>query len=394
MARLSAFIHANVEPILGEWETFARSLPQGDTMDMAALRDHAKDMLEVIAAGLQVPQTAAEQTDKARGMSDAGPGNVPTAAQEHGAGRAESGFTVAEMVAEFRALRASVMRLWSQKQHAVRTEDLLDMTRFNEAIDQAIAESITRYTENVGQSKERFLAILGHDLRTPVGAIVSSTRFMLDTAEESRNLPEPYLTLINGVGRSARRMNQLVADLLEFARVSFGDTIPVQRAPMDLGTLARDVVAEVVASYPRRDIQLATSGDLHGEWDADRLFQALTNLLSNALQHGGSDTPIRVRADADGNDVLVSVESHGPPIAPEQLARMFDGLNRAAAPDQHDRRHLGLGLYIVDKIVTAHRGRVTVTSTKEGVSTFRLRLPRKDQQKAVDTIVHSKTAHT
>src|SRR4051812_47884318 len=168
MARLSSFIRQNIEPILDEWETFARSLPQGEAMNVGALRDHAKDMLAVIANDLDDPQTAKQQTDKARGESDARAGTVPTAAQEHGAGRAESGFTVAQMVAEFRALRASVMRLWSDTQQTARSEDLADMTRFNEAIDQAIAESITRYTEEIGQSKERFLAILGHDLRTPV----------------------------------------------------------------------------------------------------------------------------------------------------------------------------------------------------------------------------------
>src|SRR3954463_10405264 len=98
MARLSSFIRKNIEPILDEWETFARSLPQGEAMDVAALRDHAKDMLVVIADDLDDPQTPKEQTDKARGESDAGTDAVPTAAQEHGAGRAESGFTVGQMV--------------------------------------------------------------------------------------------------------------------------------------------------------------------------------------------------------------------------------------------------------------------------------------------------------
>ncbi len=156
-------------------------------MDVGALRDHARDMLAVIANDLDDPQTAEQQTDKAHGASDAGEDIVPTAAQEHGAGRAESGFTVGQMVAEFQ-LRASVMRLWSYRAKNARSEDLADMTRFNEAIDQAIAESITRYTQEIAQSKERFLAILGHDLQTPVGAIVTSTRFMLDRADETGNL--------------------------------------------------------------------------------------------------------------------------------------------------------------------------------------------------------------
>ena len=378
MARLSAFIRQNIDPILDEWETFARSLPQGEAMDVGALRDHAKDMLAVIASDLDGPQTAKQQTDKARGESDASTDTVPTAAQEHGAGRAESGFTVAQMVAEFRALRASVMRLWSHTEQNAQPEDLADMTRFNEAIDQAIAESITRYTQEIAQSKERFLAILGHDLRTPVGAIVTSTRFMLDTAAESSDLPQRYGSLIEGVLRSARRMDRLVADLLEFARVSFGDAIPVQRVSSDLGKLVSDVVAEVRASYPDRAFECATSGALEGQWDADRLFQALVNLVSNAVQHGTPDLPIRVSARGEAREVVLAVQNGGAAIPPDQLARMSQGMNSVSSNDEGDRRHLGLGLYIVEKIVAAHGGRMVLTSSAAEGTTFVLRLPRVD----------------
>src|SRR5688500_15183846 len=133
MPRLSTFIRDNTEQILSEWETFARALPMGNSMDIAALRDHAKEMLGVIARDLEMPQTEREQADKARGESDADERQAPTAAQEHGSGRAESGFTVAQMVSEFRALRASVMRLWSKQQREVAVTDLEDATRFNEA---------------------------------------------------------------------------------------------------------------------------------------------------------------------------------------------------------------------------------------------------------------------
>ena len=378
MATLSSFIRQNIEPILDEWETFARTLPQGEAMDVAALRDHAKEMLTVIAADLDAPQTPAEETEKAHGASDAGAETVPTAAQEHGAGRAESGFTVGQMVAEFRALRASVMRLWSRTQQNARFEDLADMTRFNEAIDQAIAESITRYTHEIGQSKERFLAILGHDLRTPVGAIVTSTSFMLDTTNESGDLPQSYRSLIEGVSRSARRMNRLVADLLEFARVSFGDAIPVQRVPTHLGKLVTDVVAEVRASYPKHDFECATSGALEGEWDADRLFQALINLLSNAAQHGSRDSPITVTARGETKEVVLSVHNSGAAIPPEQAARMSEGMAPGVSNNAADRRHLGLGLYIVQKIIAAHGGRMTLTSEAKEGTTFALRLPRAD----------------
>jgi len=167
VSTLPNFIRNNTEPILADWETFARGLPLGDAMDIAALRDHAREMLGVIAADLSAPQTPTQQADKAKGLSDAAGRQSQTAAQAHGAGRAGSGFTVEQMVAEFRALRASVIRLWTRRQPQAGLSELQDMIRFNEAIDQAIAESIGTYTREVRQSKDRFLTILGHDLRTP-----------------------------------------------------------------------------------------------------------------------------------------------------------------------------------------------------------------------------------
>ena len=374
--RLSTFIRENIEPILAEWEAFARTLPRGEAMDITALRDHASDMLRVIADDLDRPQTDQEQTQKAKGESDAKTEIVSTAAQQHGAGRAESGFTVGQMVAEFRALRASVMRLWWQMHDDTATTDLRDMTRFNEAIDQAIAESITRYTEDVGQSKERFLAILGHDLRNPLGAVITSAGFMLDNAKQSGDLPQPYLSLTEGVLRSGRRMHQMVADLLEFARVSFGQTIPIERVRMDIEPVVRDVAAEVRASSPGREIRAEFVGDLHGDWDRDRLFQALTNLVGNAVQHGSADKPVQITAHGGADTVAIAVTNEGPTIGRQQMARLFQGMNGVARRDGRDRRHLGLGLYIVDKIVTAHGGAIDVQSSDEQGTTFTLRLPR------------------
>ncbi len=376
MPRLSAFIRENIEPILAEWEAFARTLPLGGPMDVAALRDHASEMLRVIAEDLDRPQTAQQQAEKSRGESDAEAGAVATAAQQHGAGRAESGFTIGQMVAEFRALRASVMRLWCDTYPDSATSDLEDLIRFNEAIDQAISESITRYDADVGQSKERFLAILGHDLGNPLGAVITSATFMLESAAARGDLPQPYLTLAEGVARSGRRMHQMVLDLLEFARVSFGQTIPIERVPMDIQRIVGEVAAEVRASSPGREIETTFAGELRGEWDRDRLLQALTNLVGNAVQHGSAEAPVSITARGDARTVEIAVHDDGPPIPPDQIVRLFQGMNGATSRDGRDRRHLGLGLYIVDKIVAAHGGAIDVQSSEGEGTTFTMRLPR------------------
>src|SRR5438128_11388630 len=152
-------------------------------MDVVALRDHAKEMLLVVARDLEAPQTVSEEISKATGNAPSSERRQPTAAQAHGAGRAESGFTVSQMVSEFRALRASVVRLWSRQLTDVTIQQLQDLTRFHEAIDQTITESLVRFSEEIKQSKERFLAILGHDLRTPLSAVITSSAFLLESGE-------------------------------------------------------------------------------------------------------------------------------------------------------------------------------------------------------------------
>ena len=373
MSRLSTFIRENIEPILTEWETFARSLPEGATMDIAALRDHAREMLVVIARDLDRPQTSREQADKSKGRSDADDGATLTAAQEHGAGRADSGFTAAQMVSEFRALRASVVHLWTRTRGEVGIEDLEDVTRFNEAIDQAIAESIARYTHQIDQSKELFLAVLGHDLRSPLGAIITSSRFILDT----QDVGEPSFTLMTRVASSARRMNQLVSDLLEFTRTRFGEGIPIERVDADIGVIVRDVADEVGASHPGSVLEIETSGELGGRWDADRLTQALTNLVANAVQHGAPGSPVSISARGLPGAVELSVHNIGRPIPPAEIPGLFEAMKVPAADDRRDRRHhLGLGLYIVDQIIGGHGGAIDVESDERSGTTFTVHLPR------------------
>lgn len=381
MARLQDFIRGNTEPILAEWETFARSLPLGDSMDIAALRDHAKEMLGVITDDLDSFQTLEEQSNKARGRSDAAVRpRSPTAAQTHGSGRAARGFSVEQMVSEFRALRATVIRLWTVEHKKAELDDLQDMIRFNEAIDQAIAESISTYTLELRQAKDRFLAILGHDLRTPIGALLMSTRFILDTGEA---LSDPHRLLVTRMEATARRMNGLVADLLEFTRTRFGDQIPIVAAEMDVGQMIQDVAAEVRSSYPTSVVSARSTGEVRGLWDCERLTQAITNLVSNAVHHGTEGAPIEIEAEGAADELVISVRNQGPSIAPEQLNRIFEETKALDAPRAGgDRRHLGLGLYIVAKIVHAHRGTITARSSAETGTVFEIHLPRDAKPKA------------
>ncbi len=381
--RLADFILGNREPILAEWETFARSCaPASGPMDVAALRDHANAMLSVIAADLATPQGPFAQSEKSKGHARAEDPNTRTAAGQHGAGRAQSGFTVAQMVSEYRALRASVIRLWTEAEGALDSSDIEDLTRFNEAIDQALAESVLRFNQDVEQAKETFLAILGHDLRTPLAAIQTSATFMLETGE----LEEPHRTLAARIGGSARRSVTMVGDLLDFTRSHIGGGIPIVRAEMDLGKVVRDVVDEIAAAHPERPIRVDTRVTERGWWDAARLSQALGNLIGNAVQHGAEGTTVTVEVQGTEEQVTIVVHNRGAVIPADQLDGIFNPMRtrraRRTTAVGGPTGSLGLGLYIAERIVRAHDGRIDVESSEAAGTAFTIHLPRHEKPPA------------
>jgi signal transduction histidine kinase len=367
---LSGFINENRESILEDWTTFASTCgPASEGMGTTALRDHAGAMLTAIAKDLDTYQTPGEQERKSLGMA-AGAART-TAAHEHGTDRAESGFTLEQMVSEYRALRASVIRLWTQESGQLGAPDIEDLIRFNEAIDQALAESVVRYTQNLDQSREMFVGILGHDLRSPLGAVITSATFMIELDE----LEEPYRSLTARIASSSRRMDRMVSDLLDLTRSRFGGGIPIERADMDLRDAVREVVSELGALHTAAEFDVRFAGDLRGRWDPGRVGQVLVNLIGNAVEHGAAATPVTVDVGGDAGTVRVLVHNHGTPIPESLLRRIFDPMKTRQGGSSE---HLGLGLYIADRIVTAHGGSIDVESSASAGTTFTVHLPRSE----------------
>jgi signal transduction histidine kinase len=371
--RLADFIEGNIEPILAEWVTFAESCgPAGRAMDLTALRDHAAQMLQEIVTDLRTPQTDAEQTEKSKGNADSNTESADTAAEVHGSGRAESGFSVAEMVSEYRALRATVIRLWTKAEGSLTGDDLQDLMRFNEAIDQSLAESISRYTGGIDRAREMFVAILGHELRSPLSVVLTGSQFILDRGA----LAEPDLTVATRIARTAARMNQMIGELLDFTWGRLGSGIPVTRAETDLAVVISQAVDEMAAVHKDAVLQFTPTGNLTGNWDAPRISQVVTNLLGNAVQHGTSGSRISVTAAGEPADVVLRVHSQGAAIPKADLPGLFSAFKRFKSPAAQDSGHLGLGLYITERIVTAHNGTIDVRSSPEAGTLFTIRLPR------------------
>ena len=229
--RLSEFLRTHAEEILQAWDEFASTVTHtGKALDQKALRDHAGQILAAIARDLERPQSDAEQEAKSRGEARRDASKGDTAAETHADTRIQAGFAIDAMITEYRALRASVLRLWAEQADAAGAEDLRELTRFNEAIDQAIAESVTRYTEQVNESANLFMGVLGHDLRNPLGTIILSAELLKRSQQPN---PKAVQQIVNG----AARIRGLIELMVDYSRAQSMAPMPIAKRPEASGAV-------------------------------------------------------------------------------------------------------------------------------------------------------------
>jgi signal transduction histidine kinase len=216
---------------------------------------------------------------------------------------------------------------------------------------------------------EMFMAVLSHDLRGPLGAILASAAVLRRTQE-----PDKVLAMADKVHISAQRMGRMIEDLLDVTRARQFGGLPVRVAPSDLGELVQRTAAEWRTSHPDRAIDVEQSGDLGGLWDAERLCQVVANLLGNAIHHGDAQQPVQVVLDGSGPQRVAMEVRNGGEIPAALIPQLFDPFRgREREPGRH--QGLGLGLYIVHQIVEGHGGTIRVHS-QDGSTVFRVELPR------------------
>lgn len=224
--------------------------------------------------------------------------------------------------------------------------------------------------QRTAEFRERFLGIVGHDLRNPLSAILVSARHLA-----RGDLTEHQHDVVRRITRSAERMSGMIGELLDFARGRLGGGIPVERVPSDLFAIVRDAVEEMRSARPEREVRLEQHGDGNGEWDPGRMAQVVGNLVGNALGHGRPDAPVRVTCRGDGPQVVLAVQNDGTPIPPDEQEAIFSPFRRAEEVGSQVEG-LGLGLFIVEQVVHGHAGTVGVTSNAEDGTTFTVTLPR------------------
>lgn len=374
--RLSKFIRENLEVILQEWEDFAVTLHPLVDANKKKLRDHAQQMLMVICDDLDTYQCEQDSIEKSKGNAAAEA--IDTAAEIHAADRVQSGFAIEELMAEYRAMRASVLRLWQQRVNGADALAVQDMLRFNEAIDQSLTESVARYSELTRDSQNVFLAILGHDVRNPLGAISMGAQVFM----QDESLSDKHRDIASRIVGSTNRVNEIVSDLLDYSISHLGGGMPIKPAPIDFAPECLQVVEEIRAFHPNCKIELDVSGDLNVSWDRARMNQALSNLVGNAIQHGAKDQAIWVTARGGADQITLTIQNMGAIMKPAHLRTLFDPAKRFAVRSAEARAHsdsnnLGLGLYITRDIVSAHGGTIRVSSTATAGTSFTVTLPRK-----------------
>jgi len=404
--RLAEFILSNIEPILMEWEVFARGITPGAKMDALALRDHAPDILLATVQDMNSSQSATERSAKSRGhghqkhdgdgAAHRGAGTGLNGASElHAIGRLGSGFDLMEVVSEYRALRASVLELWRDSAPQPDPHDVDDLTRFNESIDQSVAKAVSSYTRRVDQARDLYLAILSHDLRNPLNSIAMSAELLRHSDMNQR--AAEALGCASQISTNAQVMARMIGDLLDYTRTRLGAGMPVSPTSVDLSGLCRELFDEFRTAHPNRVIRFQTDGEQIGEWDADRLRQAISNLLGNAIQHGAENAPINLKLTGEASEVVVVVHNGGPPIPPGELPRIFEPLVRGASAEhpKHNRPgSIGLGLYIAREVARSHGGRIDVTSSEESGTAFSMHLPRHCLAKSGQPILDTKHVQT
>ncbi|MCG5054004.1 MAG: PAS domain-containing sensor histidine kinase [Myxococcales bacterium] len=256
--------------------------------------------------------------------------------------------------------QAGRQRTWLVNYFPVRSDTELDGVA---AIWEEVSERKT-----IEKERERFIAVLGHDLRNPLSAILMSTQVLRNRVDDREK------GIVDRIKRSGFRMQRMIRDLLDFARLRQGGGLHVRPTNGDLVEVLRDVVLELKQGHPDSRVSVSAPASLGGMWDLERLAQVLSNLVGNALQHGLPGSEVRVEAHETGGDwVEVTIFNAGEPIAREQLESFFEPFRQGTQEGTRDS--LGLGLFIARALVTAHGGSVNLRPIEGGTEAL-VRLPR------------------
>jgi signal transduction histidine kinase len=244
------------------------------------------------------------------------------------------------------------------------------------ALEVALLESLAREqaaratAEASDAFKEVFLGVLGHDLLNPLNTVLTTARLMTLRGE----VPAASEARLRRIVSSGERMERMVSQIIDVTRARLAGGIAVACSVQDLVPVVEEIVDELRVANPHRTIAVRAPGPCLAMLDPDRIAQVISNLVSNALTHGDSDRPVEIAIELESPDhVSLRVHNHGPAIDSSSLGSLFDPFERKRPAGRSDA--LGLGLYICERIVAAHRGAISVQSADLTGTCFAVLLP-------------------
>jgi signal transduction histidine kinase len=373
--RLAAFLREHREELIQTWTRRVLDDPRlgsANRLTEPDLHDHIPEIIDEIVRVLDASH-ASEACGRELGSSPA--------AKEHARQRRSRGFALAEAIREFSHFRAALVDLCTAEgvplegDGAELVHAAIDETMVTGASE--IEEATVAEMEQRALLRERFLGIVGHDLRTPLQSILFAVETLLKREDTT---PHQGRVLRRAVA-SAERMERMIRDVLDLTRARLGTGIPIDRRVVPLDAICRQVVDELSMVHADRTVELDAPVTAVGSYDPDRIAQVVANLAGNALTYSPPGAPVRVVLREEGGWAVLTVHNRGAAIPAEEQRYLFDPFRRARpkgnAPADDDG--LGLGLFIVAQIVAAHGGSVAVTSTTEAGTTFTVRLPRDEK---------------
>ncbi len=360
--RLAELIHANRDQLLKRWAERVQARLAPRKLSKPELMDRLPDFIDDLVHTL-------------RGEGSPPVALVTEAAKEHGKQRFRSGFDIEAVVLEYGVVRECVFELISKPDY---TPTVQEFRMLSKCLIDAIAAAISEYAgqreeevRNRSEFEKQLLGIVSHDLRDPLNTIGLSAATLLRRS----GIDELYVRGLTRILSSAKRATRLIADLLDFTQARVGGGIPIRTKEFNFHDLARQIVDEMSLSHPERQIVFTQAGNGEGIWDPDRITQVLVNLLTNALQHSPAGTIVRVATRAANGEVWLVINNQGRLLSDEEIPSLFEPFHRGNETPA-EPGSLGLGLFIAKQIVSAHRGKIEVTSSKEAGTTGTVHFPR------------------
>jgi len=351
MKALAALLRTHRETILARWVSLADAHTSTGELAEHAKRDHIPQLLDAMADAIERGDATSSALDELPAI--------------HASERWAQDFELAEIVTEYRLLRRVVLQVYAEA-HGIDVPALPAIV-LNENFDRAICAAASHFDRQKQIARERFADILSHDLRNPLNTISINADILLLMSDE---LSHAALRSASQIRSNASRMARLIQDLLDTARTRSGARLPVAPTRVDLRALLDEIRGDLVAQHPGRHLQFRVhdAGSFEGSWDRDRLHQLFTNLIGNALVHGGD--PVDIELTDEGERLAVTVANAGT-LHAGMGAQLFTPLH-ASGPT----KGTGLGLYIAREIARAHGGTVTLAPVTPGRVAFRVELPR------------------